>query len=498
MANKTPIFKLLPQLMQDAMHTLKELHNTPEEIGLQVVLGVANLAVQGHYNVDSGVYGDRPISLFLVGLAPTGGAKTTNYNELSKGIDKFEAEERTRYAKALDEHKLAMDVFAIKRKKQVKELSSGQSPVTVTPTPTKAKQIVNAMLANKPLTQLNTYSPTEELKEPMSPRGADYRISKGTVNGIIDTLKTQPMCGLFSSEAGEFFNSHAFQGNTGASKANEMCAALTSLWDGNLVDRNTGMDKTKLVNRRFNMMFLLQMAMAQDWLSNSQFADQGFTHRILITHCGEYEKPDMDVSSAGKMRVTNLKASLQPFHDRIYDLLKQPFNYCEDSEFELSPELLRMDEDAEQLLADYYNKNKNRGGKDMSEYAGFAERLHEHAIRLAATLAAFEKETYITVRNAECAVQLVEFYCEQRKTLDIGSQTRFPQRKRVADKVYGILKEKNYVGSTALRDVAPRCYKSLSGPERLEIWDELVLTNRVQIEEAVGANGQKTNKVVVL
>lgn len=489
--------------MQTAMYTLKKLHNTPEEIALQVVLGVANLAAQGHYNVDSGVYGERPISLFLVGLAPTGGAKTTNYNELSKGIDRFEAEERIRYAKALDEYNLQSEVFKTKRKKKISELASGKSPVVTTPAPTAAEaraQISKLTNSLKDLSSFTLKAQDNEDKEPALPRGTDYRISKGTVNGIIDTLKTQPTCGLFSSEAGEFFNSNAFQGATGAAKGNEMCAALTSFWDGNMVDRNTGMDKTKIINRRFNMMFLLQMAMAQEWLSNSQFADQGFTHRILITHCGEYEKPDMDVSAKGKARIAALKDSLEPFHNRIYDMLKKPFNYCEDSEYELKPSVLQLDEEAEQLLAGYYNLNKNRGGSDMNEYAGFAERLHEHALRLAATLAAFEGEAYVTVRNAECAIHLIEFYCEQRKTLEIGSISRYPQRKRVANKLHAWMKAKNFGGSTGdMGRLGPKCYRDLSTTEREEVWEELQLSNMVTVTlMAPAANGKQSNKVTVI
>lgn len=519
--------KLLPQLMQDALKTLEDLHNTPFEMGIQAVLGVANLAVQGHYNVDSVIYGLKPISLFCVGLAKTGAAKTTIANELSKGIDRFEEEDRIRFSKEKADYELDKAIVKKKKEKKIaKEASANinQPIMTVTPviSASEQKENLKAMLsgltkspAGKPMLKnittatvvpITKKTPSiaaiiddDEIVDPEPPRGTDYRLAKATVNGIIDTLLTQPTCSLFSSEAGEFFNSHAFQTTRGGATANEMCASLTSLWDGNVIDRQTGICKTKLYHRRFSMLFLLQMAMAQEFLSNTQFSDQGFTHRLLITHTAEYEKPDMDVTEKGIARIKALKDSLEPFHNQIYGLMKRPFRCKENSKFELDPETLTFDQDALELLADYYNKNKNRGTKDMKNFSGFADRLHEQALRIAATLAAFEMASTINLQNAQAGIELVEFYCDQRKTMEVGSVTAFPMLKRNSDQLYDWLVRKNWSGSTALTPQSlPAFYKPLVKIERQALWDELVGTGKITIEPAVTSQNKTTNKVTIL
>ena len=70
-------FSRLPQSMQDAILGLKELHNTPDSMAIVCVLAVANMATARLYNIDSGKYGIRPTSLFLVNLASTGASSNT-------------------------------------------------------------------------------------------------------------------------------------------------------------------------------------------------------------------------------------------------------------------------------------------------------------------------------------------------------------------------------------------------------------------------------------
>lgn len=320
------------------------------------------------------------------------------------------------------------------------------------------------------------------LKKPKPAQTAKYRISKGTVNGIIDQLKSQPVVGLASSEGGEFFNSHAWQGGKDASKAIEMSAALTTMWDGGRIEKITGMERTTLANRRVSMLFLLQEATIRAFLSNTAFADQGFTHRLLITQCESYEKPDLNFSNEGMMKITNTRAALQPFHDRIEELMSAKFNYKEDAIYELEPVVLYMDTSAANLLGNYFNKNKNRGSTDLKDYAGFAERLYEHGIRLAGTIAAFEKHETITLSDAECAVELLDFYGEQRKALDIEITANNTAQVTIAAKLIEQIKVSGFDGTLRdFREVARFGYRKFDNKQREDTLNEMIATGHIEL-----------------
>ena len=256
-------FDRLPELMKAAIQTLKELHATPDEMALQVVLGVANTAAMKMYNVDSRKYGVRPINEYFICMAPTGAMKSTNYKELMPGIERFEKYKQ-------DELRDEPLRYALDKKVFSKEETA----------------YLNAMV---------TDPSTAVLPKPLRPiETCKCIISKGTLNGITKQLKSQSFVGLFSSEAGEFFNGHAFQGGKDISKAVEMSASLTSMWDGHAIEKLTGEESFELKNRRVNMLFLLQAETIQAILNAPIFSEQGFIHRMLITQCDSYEKPDWE------------------------------------------------------------------------------------------------------------------------------------------------------------------------------------------------------------
>lgn len=484
-------FTKLPQLMKDAMASIKSLHGTPDALAIQSILGVANLAVQGHYDVDSIIFGTKPISLFLVGLVPTGGAKTTIFNELSVGIEK--AEEKARIALSGEEERFEIE-SAIYKKYKEKLIKDGSSAPSKTSTDNEEalRELMRAM-SGKSSDKTKKYTSTPTITTPIAkvvkivdkPKAiqtAKYRTSKGTVNGIIEQLKSQPILGLASSEGGEFFNGHAWQGGKDASKAIEMSAALTTMWDGSRIEKLTGMENTSLANRRINMLFLLQESTIRSFLSNTAFADQGFTHRLLITQCESYKKPIIDNSPMGMLKINKIRATLQPFHDRIEELMSANFKYKDEVNFELAPAVLHMDESAAMLLADYYNNNSDRGITDLKDYAGFSERLYEHGIRLAGTIAAFEKHQTVKLSDAECALELLEFYCEQRKSLNIESTAKNADQVNIANKLIEQIKVSKFDGTLRdFKEVARFGYRKFDNKQREDTLNEMIATGHIEM-----------------
>jgi len=498
-------FKYLPSKMQLALQALKDLHNTPEEMGVQVVLGVVNLVCQGHYNVDTKFYGVSPISLFLLGLAPTGALKSTNFKELTTSISKRENEERLLFPKELEAFKIAQTIYEREKKKYIESLANQGKPQPVVPPPPpksakQSKLALNNMLANlkNGVSTIAPTPPSPANQVPLPPKPIqthNYRIGSSTINGIKDQLKTQPMVGLFSAEAGEFFNGHSFA--NGAEKAFEMTAVLTSMWDGSPIQKRTQLENFTLYNRRVNMLFLLQENMIRKILSDANFSEQGFTHRLLITQCKEYATPDMDwefgVEAADKVRV-----QLQPFHDRIYELISKPFpmSQAEGQEFELEPTTLQLDMEAGKILAKYRNLTIKRSSSDLFDFAGFALRAHEHSLRLAATMAAFEGNQTITVENAMAAVELMEFYIEQRLSLELMAPVKDATKVTISDKLVKWVKENTFDGTLReFRQRAPFGYRKFDDRQRQQYLEEMVSTGEVEIYTSSSANGREITKI---
>ena len=461
-------FEKLPIEMKDAIEALKEIHATPDAMAIQVVLGTANLAAMKMYNVDSMKYGIRPINEFFVCMAPTGAQKSTNYRETLFGVEMYEkymqdalSNEPTRYA-------LDKKVFAREEATYLK-MKENNDPAAKLP---------------KPLKPIET---------------AKYTISKATVNGIVDQLKSQSFVGLFSSEAGEFFNSHSFQGGKDNNKAIEMSASLTSMWDAHAIEKLTGMEKVTLKNRRVNMLFLLQAETIQTILNTPIFSEQGFIHRILLTQCDYYPKPDWEFTQESQEKINQAKKKLTAFNDKISMMMHSPVRLAVNKNFELDLPTMKQTEQAWIALGTWRNNSKERGTKDLKNFAGFAERLHEHALRLAATIAAFQGSDILKLEHAECAIDLMEYYIEQRRRLEIGVADWNPNRSAGANKMREWIEENKWTGTKReLVQYGPTWYRKLNTDQRDEILADLLRDEIIQIIETVAKNGRKLGVISLI
>lgn len=502
--------KNLPQLMRDAMLILKELHNTPPEMAVLGVLGVANLAAQAHYDVDSIHYGIRPISLFLLGMAPTGATKSTVFSDLMKGIRDYEEEQRVLLNNDQARFDLEDEIYRKQKAKAINEEMRKTPRDRLKedyPQPEEAKEKLKALfegrgfkpIAPKPVAPtLGPNVAAITLPTPPVPvRTADYTISKATLNGIIDNLKKQHMIGLFSSEAGEFFNSHSFQGANGDnSKAIEMSAGLTSMWDGSRIEKTTQIESVRLYNRRVNMLFLLQEATIRRFMSNPMYSEQGFVHRILLTHCDYFELPKKDSSAANIKRLQRLRDQLSGFHDRIKQIISKPPRIKEGQHFEVEPEIMVMTEESACLLDDWANGATERADSDMKEWAGFMARIHEHAIRIAATLAAFDLSNRIQKQHMLGTIDLMNFFIAQRKSLRFEMASSNAMQVSTAQRLVEWIREKDFDDTLRVfRQHAPCGYGSLSNPEREKLLAEMVSTGDVETYEAKAANGREVTKI---
>jgi hypothetical protein len=456
-------FDRLPPAMKDALQGLHDLHGTPENMNLQVLLGVANLAAAKRFKVDTddgfeGGYGVRPIHEYFLGIAPTGAQKTTVFRDTTPGIidyqDKMQKDlgtEEIRYA-------LHLKKFNNEKNEYLKKLED--DPMAPVP------------------------------KAPIPAETADYLITKGTLNGITKPLKSQAFLGLFSSEAGEFFAGHSFQGGKDISKAVEMSASLTSIWDGANIEKNTGEESFKLKNRCVSMLFLLQEKTIQHILNNPMYSEQGFIHRILITQSPRFEKPLWELTEESKKRKKLARSKLLAFNNRIASMMDEGVKTLPGRPFEIDYEIMQQSPDAVTVMVDWYNANRLRDTGDMANYAGFIQRIHEHCMRLAATVAAFDGSTVIQQRHALCAIDLMDFYIQERINLEVGVMVRDQERSQSAVKVLAWIKAKNWTNTkNDLRKNGPGFFREMDTSQRDQILEDLLRDEELIMTETT-VNGK--------
>jgi hypothetical protein len=468
--NQLPAFcEHLPTLIKDAMIILKDMNNTPYELSICTLLGAINSCTHTRYNVDSIVYKIRPTTLFIMTILDTGGGKSSLWNEIK---DPFEDYQQFMYealrnenARYISENK----VYTSKIREYEKEKELGNNP--------------------------------KFPDKPMPAETADYIISKTTSGGITDVLVSQPNASLISDEAGEFFSSHTFQGGKNdANRAIEMTSMLTKFWDGSPVQRNTKETKVTVKNRRVNLFFMVQAMVIRDVLNNSMFQEQGFIHRILISRIDDYEKPDMYVDTVNRNRTDELRRQLKRFNNRLKEILDIRPRMVPDKHFELDPIIITLDDNAATYLANFYNSTKKYGKENniLERYSGFANRLHEHSLRIAATLAAFEHRTVVNINDAKASVSLMHFFIDERSKLDLGIEDTNPILTRGANLFlawWKLDKNKDYIGTlNDLRKEGPNFQRALSSEQREELLTELIKNKDVVCVETVASNKRTVRK----
>lgn len=484
--------ELLPDLIKETMEVLTETANATDEITLPVTLAVATFATQGLADGYPIMWNRCAISNYFCVLVPSGGLKTSISDSVLEGARRFENDNRSKAEEAEIEYQIQMKQYEKEIKERVKQ-----------------KVVVPGIIP----AQTNPFT---KLTKPKHPRTARYMAGKFTLNGILNALKGVPHFGIFNSDAAEFFNSHAFKDPTSSI---ELVSALSRLWSGEQIDKLTGIEDIVTSGKRTTALFMLQQQLA-GFFVNSQFKDQGFTNRMLITQSEKITKKRADFADMKNFKKFTTDERLTPFNDRIYELLasvddnqKKPHGK---GLLALRQKILEADErdvnvlilDTQQicdtdnsyiLLQQFYNDMVDKmEDKKYEEYQNFISRAYEHCVRIATVLSLFDKKDKVTEREVECSVGLMYYFIDQRMNLTIDGDVKINDVVECCEKVHKFLQDKypnTVVTKTILNNYGPNQYRKMELPQRDRVMEELKSRDIIDIIEMDGSTVIKLKQI---
>lgn len=350
--------KALGNVLGDAANAIHEKIQAPQAICAQSVLAAATLAVQGHADIELPIGQSRPISAFFMTIATTGERKSSCDAEALKPVNNKEEMLRAEYH---------TDVFQWQNKKEAWDRARGEI----------LKKQKKDTSPDHVAAQLDALGPSPE--PPLIPM---LTCPEPTFEGICRYLMTgQPSIGVFSDEGGQFIGGHGMNDENRLKTAGAFC----NLWDAKPVKRIRAGDGTVILpGRRVSVHLMAQPSVANVMLSNRMFEDQGLLSRFL------FSAPDSTIGSRFSKPVSPASVqSLQAYERKIAEILDIPLPMKEGKPNELEPRKLVFDADAARIwtgFADEVERNMAAGGR-WEQIRGFANKLPEHAARLAGVLA---------------------------------------------------------------------------------------------------------------
>lgn len=380
----------LGTLLGGAAKAIHEKIQAPQAICAQSVLAAATLAVQGHADIELPIGQSRPLSAFFMTIATTGERKSSCDTEALRPVNNKEETLRTAYQ---------TDSFQWQNRKDAWD--RGRSEVLKK----QKKDSTQAYVA----AQLDALGASPE--PPLTPM---LTCPEPTFEGICRYLMTgQPSIGVFSDEGGQFIGGHGMNDENRLKTAGAFC----NLWDGKPVKRIRAGDGTVILpGRRVSVHLMAQPSVANVMLSNRMFEDQGLLSRFL------FSAPDSTIGTRFSKTPSPASAlALQGYVSRIAQILDISLPVKEGKPNELEPRKLTFNEETGRLwtdFADEVERNMAAGGK-WEQIRGFANKLPEHAARLAGVLALVEDIQARTVRKdfLYAGIMLASYYAGEAQRL---------------------------------------------------------------------------------
>lgn len=377
--------------LQAATRAIVDKVQLPAAIAANSVLAAAALAVQAFVDVRLPTGEIIPTSLFMISVAASGDRKSSADKLALRAIRQREHELHEEHAGSQAGY--IADLGAYKAARKQAESTKG-----------------------------DRYAVRDAIercgREPLAPPVPVLISDEGTLQGLQKAFaEGMPSLGLFSDEGGQWLGGYAMseenRGQTGA--------ALSKLWDGSPIKRVRGTDAiTILRGRRLSAHLMIQHRIARRLFGDPDLKDQGLLSRLLVcqplTMKGDRVWRDPDTSS---------DHDLELFHARVYKLLREELPMDPESRA-LSPRVLDFSREARELFIQWHDavEVELRPDGAFDDIAGFAAKLPEHSVRIAAVMAYFEDRNVseISAKALSAGIKIAKFHvAEALRVIGVGS-----------------------------------------------------------------------------
>lgn len=217
---------------------------------------------------------------------------------------------------------------------------------------------------------------------PIAPLGAMLTCPEPTFEGLVKYLAVgQPSAGIFSDEGGQFIGGHGMTQEAILRTA----SGLSCLWDGETIKRVRAADgATILPGRRVASHLMAQPVVAAVMLSDPLLINQGYLSRCLVS-----APPSNAGTRTWREPGLNTAETLNAYSNHILAILTRPLPLAVGKNNELSPRALRLSDGARRMWIRFADAIEAQIAPEcaLTPIKGLANKLPEHAARLAAVLA---------------------------------------------------------------------------------------------------------------
>lgn len=345
----------LGSVLASAAHAINDRVQAPLAICGQSVLAAATLAVQGHANVVLPMGHVRPVSDFFVSVAATGERKSAVDQEALRPVHKREADLRETYKNERLQYENDETAWKKAREVAVQKAKGDRARI---------KHALDELGPPPPL--------------PLEPV---LTCSEPTYEGMCKLLAVGwPSIGIFAAEGGQFVGGHGMKDDAKLRTA----TGFSEVWDGKPIKRvRAGDGATVLPGRRIAMHLMVQPDVATILFADPLLLGQGFLSRVLAT------APNM----ASGTRIFHEASpesgeAMKRYAARLLEILERRLPLAEGTRNELAPRTLQLSPGAQLRWVEFHDYVESRlgAGGELEPVRGLANKLPEHAARIAAVL----------------------------------------------------------------------------------------------------------------
>jgi urease gamma subunit len=323
------------------------------------VLAVSTLVVQGHANVELPMGHTKPLSGFFVSIGVTGERKSGVDHEALGPVRRREVALREAHRKEQPEYENEKNAWDAARKKAIASKKGDRAAIAA------------ALKALGP-------APRPPLKPVLT-------CSEPTFEGLCKLLDVgQASLGVFAAEGGQFIGGHAMNDDAKLRTA----AGLSAIWDGEPIKRIRALDGISVLpGRRVSMHLMVQPDVAAIWFGDPLLAEQGLLSRVLVT-----APEGASGTRIWKESSPESDAAIKCYGERLLEILERPVLVANGTRNELTPRTLPLSSEARSLWISFHDHVETRlgAGGELEPVRGLANKLPEHAARIAAVLTLVE------------------------------------------------------------------------------------------------------------